>query len=103
MSVYPVRRPIARRPTHPGVLMRESLTHMKQSIVGAASRMGISRQALHAALSGRTSVTADLALRFAAIGGGEPELLLRMQDAVDLWDARRALGPTLARITARAA
>lgn len=94
----PVRRPIARRPTHPGVLMRESLEHMNVAIAAAARRMGISRQALHATLAGRTAVTADMALRFAAIGGGAPELLLQMQHAVDLWDARIALAPTLTRI-----
>ncbi len=65
----------------------------------AAARIKISRQSLHAVLAGRGTVTAAMALRFAAVVGGEPRLWLSMQQAFDLWHARRALGPALARIS----
>jgi hypothetical protein len=54
-----VRRPLNRAPTHPGELFREILEeHLRLSVSEAASRMGISRQSLHAVLRGEAAVTA---------------------------------------------
>ena len=56
-----VRRPLNRAPTHPGEFFREILEeHLRLSISEAVSRMGISRQSLHAVLRGEAAVTADL-------------------------------------------
>ncbi|CAN5689993.1 hypothetical protein BH10PSE6_BH10PSE6_27190 [soil metagenome] len=89
-----------RAPSHPGELMREIIEeHVELSVTEAARRMGISRQALHAVLRGRTAVSADMALRFARLVGGQPELFPRMQENLDLWTARQQLGARLARIT----
>ena len=89
----------ARAPSHPGELMREIIEeHVELSVTEAARRMRISRQALHAVLRGRTAVSADMALRFAQLVGGQPELFLRMQESLDLWTARQRLGARLARI-----
>lgn len=88
-----------RMPTHPGELMREIIEeHARLSVTDAARRMGISRQALHAVLRGRSAVSADMALRFAQLTGGRPELFLRMQENLDLWTARQRLGARLSRI-----
>jgi addiction module HigA family antidote len=88
-----------RVPTHPGELMREIIEeHVNLSVTDAARRMGVSRQALHAVLRGRSAVSADMALRFARLVGGEPELYLRMQENRDLWTARQRLGAQLSRI-----
>jgi addiction module HigA family antidote len=88
-----------RAPSHPGELMREIIEeHVELSVTEAARRMGISRQALHAVLRGRSAVSADMALRFAQLVGGQPELFLRMQENLDLWTARQRLGARLARI-----
>jgi addiction module HigA family antidote len=104
MEEFKVRRPLGRAPTHPGELMREILTEtLRLPIAEAARRMEISRQSLHAVLSAEASVTADMALRFAKLVGGAPELYLRMQDNHDLWHARRRLAPMLARIERAAA
>ena len=95
----PVRRPLARAPTHPGELFREIIEeHLRLPISEAASRMGISRQSLHAVLSGQTAVTAEMALRFARLGGGAAELYLQMQARRDLWLAEQRLGDALAAI-----
>jgi antitoxin HigA-1 len=89
-----------RAPTHPGELMREIIEeHVDVSVTEAARRMGVSRQALHAVLRGRTAVSADMALRFAQLVGGQAELFLRMQENLDLWLARQRLGARLSRIT----
>ena len=90
MTEFPVRRPLKRPPSHPGELIREVIEdHLCLSKAEAARRMKISRAALYAVLSGTGAVTADMAVRFAAIGGGEPQLLLNMQGAYDLWYAHR--------------
>jgi addiction module HigA family antidote len=72
--------------------MREILEeHVKLSTAEAARRMGVSRQALHAALNGTATVTAEMALRFARLTGGAPELYLDMQTGHDLETARERL------------
>jgi addiction module HigA family antidote len=99
MTELSVRRPIARAPSHPGELLGEILQeHVKIPVAAAAHRMKISRQSLHAVLSGDASVTAEMALRFARLVGGEPELHLEMQAQRDLWHARLRLRDTLADI-----
>src|SRR3954469_16708602 len=72
-------------PTHPGELLREDvLPALGVSISAAAEGMQISRQTLHAVLSGRASVTPEMALRIGRYTDTEPELWLRMQQARDL-------------------
>src|SRR5437764_9075179 len=77
---YPVRRPLKRPPVHPGALMREILEdHAKLTVSEAARRMKVSRPALYAVLNGTAAVSAEMALRFARLTGGAPELYLNMQ------------------------
>jgi addiction module HigA family antidote len=58
--------PAHRSPSHPGALMREIIEeHARLSVTDVARRMGVSRQALHAVLRGRSAVSADMALRAA--------------------------------------
>jgi addiction module HigA family antidote len=84
---------------HPGELMREILVeHLQIPIAEAARRMGISRPSLYAALTGKGGVTAEMALRFARLTGGTPNLILHMQEAHDLWHAEHRLKKQLARI-----
>jgi addiction module HigA family antidote len=92
---YPVRRPLKRPAVHPGVLMREILEdHLKLAIAESARRMGVSRPALYAVLNGSAAVTAEMALRFARLTGGAPELYLNMQTGYDLEAARERLKET---------
>lgn len=99
MAEYKVRLPLKRPPTHPGALMREILAeHVKVPIAEAARRMKVSRQSLYAVLNGASAVTADMAVRFAKLTGGTPELFVQMQANYDLWHAQAWLKVTLARI-----
>ena len=96
---YPVRRTLQRMPVHPGALMREILEeHVKMTIAEAARRMKVSRPALYAVLNGTAAVTADMALRFARLTGGAPELYLNMQTGHDLAAAQQRLQGELADI-----
>lgn len=82
-------------PAHPGELMREIIEdHVKLSVTEAAKRMQVSRQSLHAALGGER-VTADMALRFGKLVGGDPALYVNMQAKCDLWRAESRLADTL--------
>jgi addiction module HigA family antidote len=84
---------------HPGVLMREILEeHVKMTIAEAARRMKVSRPALYSVLNGTAAVTAEMALRFARLTGGTPELYLNMQAGHDLELARQRLKDELAGI-----
>jgi antitoxin HigA-1 len=99
----PVRRPLKRPPIHPGALMREILEdHVRLTVAEAARRMKVSRPALYAVLNGSAAVTADMALRFALLTGGAPELYLNMQIGHDLEEARQRLRDELASIESAA-
>lgn len=99
MPELKVSRPLKRPPVHPGELMREILDdHVKLPIAQAARRMKISRQSLYAVLNAQGAVTADMALRFARLTGGRPELYLHMQEAHDLWHAEQRLEKVLKQI-----
>jgi antitoxin HigA-1 len=77
-----------RRPTHPGELFRDIvLSELGLSVSEAARQLGVSRQTLHAIISGRSAVTAEMALRFGRFCGNGPGLWLRMQQTFDLWQA----------------
>jgi addiction module HigA family antidote len=99
----PVRRPLKRPPIHPGALMREILEdHVKLTVAEAARRMKVSRPALYAVLNSSAAVTADMALRFARLTGGSPELYLNMQIGHDLEAAQQRLKDELASIESAA-
>ena len=84
---YPAGSP-KQAPTHPGELIREIIIeHLKMTIIEAARRMGIDRRGLQAVMRAKQGVTAEMALRFARIAGGKPNLYLQMQKAYDLWHA----------------
>jgi len=98
MTEYPAGRP-KRAPTHPGELLREIIEEqLRISISDAARQLGVSRQSLHAVLSGSAAVTTDMALRFGKLFGKSPDLWLRMQQAHDLWHGERRLAAELKKI-----
>lgn len=70
---------------HPGSLLREEiLPAAGLRPAQAAERLGVSRQSLHAVLSERAGVSADMALRLAALLGNSPMHWLNMQALYDL-------------------
>lgn len=92
----PVRR---RQPTHPGEILREDvLPALRLSVSEAARQLRVTRQTLHRILSGRSSVTPEMALRLGRFCGNGPDLWLRMQLAHDLWRAREELRTELEQI-----
>jgi alkylated DNA repair protein (DNA oxidative demethylase) len=78
---------------HPGELLRNEI--FPAAGLGpseAADRLGISRQALHSVLTGRAGISANMALRFAAVFGNSPMHWLNMQSLYELQRARERYG-----------
>ena len=91
MSI-PNTRPMKRRPTHPGEMLREDfLPDFGLTVAGLAAAAGVSRQSVNELLRGRRAVSPEMALRLARLFGNSPEFWLNAQRAVDLWDAAQAL------------
>ncbi len=77
-----------RRPTHPGELLREETlpaAGLKPSEL--APLLGVSQRGINALLQERRSVNPDMAHRLARVFKTTPEFWLRLQEAVDIWDA----------------
>lgn len=89
----------ARRPTHPGTVLRNTvLPALKMSVAEAAEALGVTRQTLHRVVSEKASISPDMAVRIGKFCGNGPELWLGMQQAVDLWDARQRLAEAVEKI-----
>jgi antitoxin HigA-1 len=70
---------------HPGELLREEiLPAFGRPRAEIAHLLGVSRQALHAILAERGSVTPEMALRLGKLCGNGPELWLTLQAGYDL-------------------
>jgi len=92
-------RPMTRRPTHPGEMLREDfLPDFGLTVSGLAEAAGVSRQSINELLRGRRSVSPEMALRLAKLFGNTPEFWLNAQRAVDLWDAAQTIKEDVARI-----
>jgi len=86
-----MRAKAKRRPTHPGELLREeTLPAAGLNQTELAARLGISRRAVSDLVHERRPVTPDFAHRLARLFETTPEFWLRLQLAVDIWDALQA-------------
>jgi addiction module HigA family antidote len=94
-----VKDSVKRRPTHPGVILREDvLPAIGISVSEAARQLGVTRQALRRIMAEKVSITPAMAARLGRFCGNGPGLWLRMQQAYDLWGAERELRSELERI-----
>lgn len=71
-------------PPHPGKGVKMELEHLGVSIAKAASALGVSRQQLNNVVSGKSAVSAEMAVRLEKGIGGTADLWLAMQAAYDL-------------------
>ena len=76
-----------RRPTHPGAILREDvLPALKMTQKEFADWIGVSRLTVSEILTEKRTVTPDMAMRLGKALGNGPEIWLRMQQALDLWE-----------------
>ena len=76
-----------RRPTHPGAILREDvLPHLRMTQKDFADRLGVSRLTVSEVIHEKRPVTPDMAMRLGRLLGNGPEIWLRMQQTLDLWE-----------------
>lgn len=79
---------IARRPTHPGEMLREEfMPDLGLSVAQLAEMLGVSRQSVNELVPERRSLSTDMALRLARLFNTSPQYWLNMQRNVDIWDS----------------
>ena len=79
-----------RRPTHPGAILREDvLPALEVTQARFAELVGVSRLTVSQLLHEHRSLSPDMAMRLEKLLGTSAESWLRMQEAVDLWEARQ--------------
>jgi len=78
-----------KNPVHPGLLVKECLDDFGFSVAEASKALGVSRQQLHRVVSGNSSITPEMALRFEKAFGSTADTWLQMQLNFDLAQVRK--------------
>ena len=95
----PNMRPMKRRSTHPGEMLREDfMPDYALTVASLAEALGVSRQSINELLRERRAVSPEMALRLSRLFGNSPEFWLNAQRSVDLWDAAQAIRSDVTRI-----
>jgi antitoxin HigA-1 len=81
------------------MLREDFLPDYGLSVSSFAKALGVSRQTVNELLRERRSVSPEMALRLSRLFGNSPEFWLNAQRAVDLWEAARAIGRKIERIS----
>ncbi len=83
-------------PSHPGEILREDvLPASGLTRTALAARLGVSRQTLHAILSGEAPVTFGVALRLGRLFGNSAAFWSNLQSAYSLWHEGRRMADQL--------
>lgn len=100
MTGAPMTRiPTHRAPTRPGEILREEfLEPLGMTQVELADRIGVSFQRVNGIVNGHRAVTADTALRLAALFDTTAAFWMNAQIAVDLSEARSRGAAALSKI-----
>ncbi|MCH8237538.1 MAG: HigA family addiction module antidote protein [Proteobacteria bacterium] len=81
-----------RRPTGPGRILREYYLNPRGlSINKFAENTGLTRKHVSNIVNGHAGITSETAIRFARVLETTPQYWLNLQNAVDLYDARKNL------------
>ena len=81
-------------PPHPGEVLREFLPE-GMTIEEVSRRLGVSRVQLSRVLNGRSSISADMAIRIGLLTNTTPESWLAGQTKRDLWLASKKPPPAV--------
>lgn len=86
-------------PLSPGAVLQERIVgRLGMSQAALAKALGVSRFTVNQVLGGRRAVSAEMALRLGHVLDTSPELWLKLQAQVDLFEARRAAGAAIAKL-----
>jgi addiction module HigA family antidote len=75
-------------PIHPGTLVKSEMDHLGRATAEAAA-IGVTRQQPHKVITGRGSVTPEMALRLEQAIGGTADTWMQMQTNDDLAQVRQ--------------
>ena len=79
---------LARRPTHPGEILREDfMMDYGLSVAQLSAMLGVSRQTVNDVVRCRRAVSPEMALRLSRVFSTTPQFWLNLQRNVDLWDS----------------
>jgi antitoxin HigA-1 len=84
-------------PAHPGEILAEELKSRGLNASRAALKMRIPANRLSAILKGERAITAETALRLAALFGVSAQFFVNLQSQYDLAIATKAFGAKIAR------
>ncbi|GAB4156544.1 MAG: HigA family addiction module antitoxin [Sphingomonadales bacterium] len=80
----------ARRPTHPGAVLREDVLPALGLTQGQfANRLGVSRLTVSDLLHEKRALSPEMAVRLGRLLDTTPESWLAMQSALDLWEVNQ--------------
>ncbi len=80
-------------PPHPGEVLRElCIEPLDLSITEIAEALGVSHEVLSSVLSGRASISPEMAIRLSKAFGTSAESWLNQQMQYDLWQAEKIVG-----------
>ena len=86
-------------PLSPGSVLQERIVgRLGISQAELAKALGVSRFTVNQVLGGRRGLTAEMALRLGHVLDTSPELWLKLQAQVDLFEARRVKGAEIAKL-----
>jgi addiction module HigA family antidote len=79
-----------KNPAHPGRVVRSAcLEPLGLSVTEGAKILGVTRQTLTKVVSGKSGISAEMAIRLAKAFGSSAEIWVRMQASYDLAQARK--------------
>lgn len=79
-----------KNPPHPGRVVRQDcIEALNLSVTKAARILGVTRQALNNVVNQKSSISAEMAIRFEKAGWSTADCWLAMQAAYDLAQARQ--------------
>ena len=82
-----------KNPVHPGGFVKtEIIEPLGLTVTAAAQVLGVTRPALSGLLNERVSLSSEMALRIEKAFGVQMDILMRMQNAYDIAQARNRAG-----------
>ncbi len=83
---------LQRKPTHPGVVLREDvLRPLGLSVKEAAKRLRVHQKILSALLHEKTALSPAMAVRIGKVTKTSPESWLYMQAKLDIWKVAQGM------------
>jgi addiction module HigA family antidote len=85
-------------PISPGEVLRKRILKEEISQETLAKALDVSRFSVNQIINEKRAITPEMALRLARVTSTSPEFWLNLQREVDLYQARKKLGPKLERL-----